>query len=322
MKRFQKNYRILDFNIYVTTNSRDLIEILDENFLYPEVEKLPSARGWFTLEADVVSNLEHVRGLVDEFRYSYDRTQDTLLLSYLDGAIRIEISYLSREITARVEKVALHYRAALGNWLLTIPFAELVKEYKIYFMHSAALVKDDRTLLLAGKSGQGKTTLALALLRMGWRYISDDEVYLYEERGFYARGGPIRAKVTNKTWEMFQDILGTPERYRGKRLIDLEKNFPDKVLDRGKIAALFVIKPGESIQIEKLKSIEAVKELLSLAFLNAQPDYTHENFEFLANFCYSVPSYRLDFTTEFEELDRRLTDIVLSTQEKKETNDR
>jgi len=310
LKRLQKNYRILDFTIFVTTNSRDLIEILDENFLYPEARPLPAIRGWFSLEVDVVSNLEHVRGLVDEFHYSYDHTQDALLLSYLDGAIRVEISYPNRKITARVEKIALHYRAALGNWLLTIPFAELVKEYKFYFMHSAALEKDNRTLLLAGKSGRGKTTLALALLKMGWRYISDDEIYLYEEQGFWARGGPIRAKVTCKTWEMFQDILGEPERYRGKRLIDLEAAFPDKVLERGKVATLCIIKPEETFRIEKLKSIEAVKELFSLAFLNSHPDYTRENFEFLANFCYSIPCYRLNFTTDFEELDRWLTEII------------
>jgi len=314
LKRFQKNYRILDFNIFATTNNRDMLEILNENFLVPEKTTLPPARGWFILEVDVVKNLEHVRGLVDEFRYSYDRTQEALLLSYLEGAVRVEISYSNRKITAKVERIALSYRAALGNWLLTIPFAELVKEYKYYFIHSAALVKDDRTILLAGKSGRGKTTLALALLKIGWRYISDDEVYLFEENGFQAIGGPIRAKVTSKTWTMFQDILGKPENYRGKRLIDLEALFPEKVQKSGKVAGLCIIKPGEAFHMEPLKSIEAVKELFALAFLNSHPDYTRENFNFLANFCYSIPCYRLNFTTDFAELDRRLTEIIQPTK--------
>ncbi len=317
MKRFQKNYHLLDFTIFVTTDSRDLLAILDENFLYPENRPQPSIRGRFSLEANVVSNLEHVRGLGDEIRYSYDHTQDALLLSYLDGAIRVEVSYSARKIVAQIEKVALRYRAVLGNWLLTIPFAELVKEYKFYFMHSAAMVKDDRTLLLAGKSGRGKTTLALALLKMGWSCISDDEVYLFEEKGFFARGGPERAKVTNQTWEMFQDILGESERFRGKRLIDLGKIFPGKILGRGQVAALCILRPAQEIRLERLKSIEAVKELFSLAFLNSHPDYTRENFEFLANFCYSVPCYRLDFTTDYAELDRHLTNIIRELPDRK-----
>jgi hypothetical protein len=66
--------------------------------------------------------------------------------------------------------------------------------------------------------------------------------------------------------------------------------------------------------MEPLKSIEAVKELFALAFLNSHPDYTRENFNFLANFCYSIPCYRLNFTTDFAELDRRLTEIIQPTK--------
>ncbi|MFH1213220.1 MAG: hypothetical protein V1681_03975 [Candidatus Neomarinimicrobiota bacterium] len=313
MKLFQKNYRLLDFTIFVSTNSRDLVEILDENFLYPEMQAAPPARGWFRLDIEVVNNLEHVRELSDEFHYTYSREQEALLLSYLDGAIRVEISYPGRKISAKVEKIALHYRAALGNWLLTIPFAELVKEYHYYFMHSAALVKNERTLLLAGKSGRGKTTLALALLKRGWQYISDDEVYLYNDQGIYARGGPVRAKVTCKTWEMFSDILGVPDKFRGKRLIDLEAAFPEKVLTIGKVAALCVIKPADELRLDPLKPIDVLKELFSLAFLNSNPEYTSENFDFLANFSHLIPCYKLAFTTDFEELDRRLSEIILTT---------
>jgi len=310
LKQYQKTFRILDFDLFVTTNNRELIEILDENFLYSEKKLDTPQRGRFRLEIEVVNNLERVRELHNQFNYAYDHIQDALLLTYLDGAIRVEISYAERKIKAQVEKITFRYRAALGNWLLTLPFAELVKEYHYYFMHSAALVKEGRALLLAGKSGQGKTTLALALLKMGWHYISDDEVYLFVDNGFYIRGGSIKAKLTSRTWEMFSDILGAPEKYRGKRLIDLESAFPDRVLTKARVANLCIIAPAQTIRLERLKPIEAVKELFSLAFLNAHPNYTRENFGFLTDFCYSVPCYRLNFTTDFVELDRHLTEIM------------
>lgn len=41
-------------------------------------------------------------------------------------------------------------------------------------LHAAVLVQDGAALLLVGKSGTGKTTLALALAERGWTYFSDD----------------------------------------------------------------------------------------------------------------------------------------------------
>jgi hypothetical protein len=41
-------------------------------------------------------------------------------------------------------------------------------------LHAAAVALDGRLVLLAGPSGAGKTTLALALARAGWTYFGDD----------------------------------------------------------------------------------------------------------------------------------------------------
>ena len=41
-------------------------------------------------------------------------------------------------------------------------------------LHGAVLWKDGAALLLAGRTGSGKTTLALKLLEEGWSYMSDD----------------------------------------------------------------------------------------------------------------------------------------------------
>ena len=41
-------------------------------------------------------------------------------------------------------------------------------------LHAAVVTKGDSCVVLAGPSGAGKTTLALALLEEGWSYLSDD----------------------------------------------------------------------------------------------------------------------------------------------------
>jgi hypothetical protein len=48
-------------------------------------------------------------------------------------------------------------------------------------LHGAVLEKDGRGVLILGKSGAGKTTTALALLRNGFRLLSDEYAVLWKE---------------------------------------------------------------------------------------------------------------------------------------------
>ncbi len=47
-------------------------------------------------------------------------------------------------------------------------------------VHSAALARDNRSLLFLAPSGGGKSTIAKSLLRRGWRVIGDDSVIVAE----------------------------------------------------------------------------------------------------------------------------------------------
>ena len=63
-------------------------------------------------------------------------------------------------------------------------FRELLDAVDRYLiLHAAALIKDRRTLLLAGPSGAGKTTLALSLIQGGYRLLSDDFAPLHRTTG-------------------------------------------------------------------------------------------------------------------------------------------
>jgi hypothetical protein len=57
----------------------------------------------------------------------------------------------------------------------TLIFAAVLDRLdRVFFLHGAAVTDGVRTLVLAGPSGHGKTTLALALAGRGWRLLSDD----------------------------------------------------------------------------------------------------------------------------------------------------
>ena len=51
---------------------------------------------------------------------------------------------------------------------------------RLFLLHSAGVVMpgQDKTLLIAGESGSGKSTLTLQLAKAGWKFLSDDSVFL------------------------------------------------------------------------------------------------------------------------------------------------
>jgi hypothetical protein len=44
----------------------------------------------------------------------------------------------------------------------------------LLWMHSAAVERDDKALLISAPSGQGKSTLSTHLFSLGWKFLSDD----------------------------------------------------------------------------------------------------------------------------------------------------
>ncbi len=61
-------------------------------------------------------------------------------------------------------------------------------------VHGALVVRNGSSMILAGPSGRGKTTLALALANAGWTYASDDLFALHQD-GIHAIALPMRAHV-------------------------------------------------------------------------------------------------------------------------------
>ena len=84
----------------------------------------------------------------------------------LDG--NLEAACDTASIVAEVERVLVQKVVPATAHLLTL--------------HAAALQRRNRTLLLAGVSGAGKTTLSLALTRAGWCFGSDEIVLLDSNR--------------------------------------------------------------------------------------------------------------------------------------------
>lgn len=80
----------------------------------------------------------------------------------------------------------------------------LLNYHGLYRLHAAGLVFQKSGFLFAGKSGSGKSTLALTLVQRGWRYLSDDFLFL-RRRDSEAEmlAIPVEFKIDDQTLQHF-----------------------------------------------------------------------------------------------------------------------
>lgn len=103
----------------------------------------------------------------------------------------------------------------LAHVFFTVPLAEMLKRAGLYMVHAAGLALGGKGLLIAGASGCGKTTLALALTRAGFGFLGDDTVFLAARGELRALAFPDEVDITAQTAGFFPELRGRDHRGAG-----------------------------------------------------------------------------------------------------------
>jgi hypothetical protein len=144
----------------------------------PELAPAPSA--WYLVLGEVVavvSDVDEALERVDE-TYTAFRADAVALGDALVVELRQPVSgrdYLVRD-SGGYERRWPGVAAATVDLLSRIVHGVLARLHArdVYAIHAGAVVYRGAALILAGKSGQGKTTLVLGLLRRGFGLLSDE----------------------------------------------------------------------------------------------------------------------------------------------------
>ncbi len=161
-----------------------------------------------------------------------------------------------------------------GDWLgsrpfFTLPLVELMKRNGFFCVHAAGLVADDAPVIIAGPSGSGKTTLTLALLRAGFRFLSDDMLFLRrDDNGLTILSFPDELDVTPSTARLFPELRDLAEREPEpgwpKHRLRAEEAFAAEVVAEARPGVLVIPErvPGSNTE---LIPVELDSTLLALA---------------------------------------------------------
>jgi hypothetical protein len=135
----------------------------------------------------------------------YISTDDGRLIVHSPGSVAI-VDESRREslayVTAALAADREHFRTAV---IEAITFA-LLACFDRHPIHAAAIVRDDRAVLLAGPSATGKSTLAYLAHSAGIRVLSDDRVWVQMTPGLRIWGMPGAVRLTAAVLPFFPEL--------------------------------------------------------------------------------------------------------------------
>jgi hypothetical protein len=183
--------------------------------------------------------------------------------------------YCSRELVTH-DSGEVHVTNPMTYPLDQILLMYILAERKGLLVHAMGLISEQRGYLFPGRSGAGKSTMALGLLqKQGFELLSDDRL------------------VVRKSDHMFR-VYGTP--WPGDAGIALNRSVD--------LSAIFFLEHGRINRIEELGKGEAVERLLSVISV---PWYDKDVLLHILAGCEEllnqVPAYRLYFKPGIEVAD-------------------
>jgi hypothetical protein len=197
----EAQYTLAGLTLQVLTNAQEILNAMQE-ICKPVYDKssLPDLSIAFYVDSDRSSESRwprpHFRAL-DHLYYATYGPYDSMLIDQHNRRV------IGRFSSATAADLGFWRRVILPDLLGIASYAVGVTP-----LHCACLVKDGSGLLLSGKSGTGKSTLALSLSLNGFSYLSDDCTFLSQSGSeLHAWGLPTTIKLLPDAVKYFPQLL-------------------------------------------------------------------------------------------------------------------
>jgi HPr Serine kinase C-terminal domain len=191
----------LGFSIEVITNSEEVLAAAEASWgglckVFPEPAlelriALGEGRSGHCPPAPVYRGQKHLLSIV----------ADAGNFGVCDRDRGFAFAWIDRDTVERKEYLRYHFLEAIALSMLASSY--------VTPLHGACIELDGKGVLLCGNSGAGKSSLAFACARAGWRYISDDASYLVRSGGGrVVVGNSHQVRFRPSAIELFPELEG------------------------------------------------------------------------------------------------------------------
>ncbi|MDQ7041761.1 MAG: serine kinase [Rhodothermus sp.] len=201
---------------------------------------------------------------------------------------------------------------------LVLVMCLLLREQGWFGLHGAGLVYQGQGVLLVGRSGVGKSTLAYSLVRCGWHFLTDDALMIYRE------GDGIEAVSFRKDFGLevgsaryFPELAVFADRQPtdpNKRRIQVECLYPDRFCVRCRPALLVFPERAHAVQsrLQPLRRSEAFVRLLQAGLMLWRADDPMEwrLLEVMRRLVQQAPAYLLQLGLDVFDQPERLERLL------------
>lgn len=194
----------------------------------------------------------------------------------------------------------------------------ILRRHGIFFLHASAVAYNQWGIVVAGTSGQGKTTLLLHLLQAGFQYMSDDIVLLQTDPQpptLLSLPTPVRicADTTRFFPEFMPFIKNVRYDERGKYQLTIQDVYNCGSVDSAQPALLLLpeITHASHTTLELISRLDAAIQCIpENTALQDIVGMSRENFEILARFIQHVRCYTVRLGQNMDTIVHQIFDIT------------
>jgi hypothetical protein len=200
------------------------------------------------------------------------RARDGLLFIVADQRNLVICNLLEGNAYGWLDQASLVDEKYLRFYLIEAAVLSLISASRATPVHAACLSLNGRGFLLCGDSGAGKSSIAYAAARTGWKYLSDDATYVARDADrLLALGNSHQMRFRPETRSLFSE-LSTKEitpRSTGKPSVEVPtSDMPGiSIVDEIKLDYVIFLKRGSSLAAQLLPiRPEVIREYVASTF--------------------------------------------------------
>jgi hypothetical protein len=182
-------------------------------------------------------------------------------------------------------------------------------------VHAGAVGRHGRAVMVAGRSGAGKSTVSLSCLLAGFDFLGDDFVVLApgDAAAFSVHGVYSTAHLDGEHLKRFPGLGAVAKRApgEGKAVIRLDRAFPTRLSRVAAVQAIVLPRfvPGSRTRLHGASKSVALMAMAGSS-LFARPAATPAAFHALAALADAVPAYWLEMGSDVSEIPGSLESLL------------